>query len=172
MTRRKVILYVAVSLDGYIARDDGSIDWLAGEDTDPNHQTFYQQIDTTLMGRKTYEQIRSFPGEFPYRKTINYVFSREKQQSNEFVQFINDNVEEFVKRLKEEDGKDIWLIGGAQLNTTLLNVHLIDQMIVTIAPIILGKGIPLFTSQAIEQKLNYSDTQILSDGYVQIKYTK
>ena len=172
MTRRKVILYVAVSLDGYIARDDGSIDWLAGEDTDPNYQIFYQQIDITLMGRKTYEQIRSFPGEFPYRKTINYVFSREKQQSNEFVQFINDNVEEFVKRLKEEDGKDIWLIGGAQLNTTLLNVHLIDQMIVTIAPIILGKGIPLFTSQAIEQKLNYSDTQILSDGYVQIKYTK
>jgi dihydrofolate reductase len=74
--------------------------------------------------------------------------------------------------LKEQDGNDIWLIGGRELNTTLLNAGLIDEMILTIIPTILGKGIPLFGQQAIERKFKHSDTKTFSTGYVQIKYTK
>jgi len=82
MTKRKLILYTAVSLDGFIARTDGSIDWLPSIDDSDNedcgYNSFYQQIDITLMGRKTYEQVLGFPGNFPYSEKINYVFSREK----------------------------------------------------------------------------------------------
>lgn len=130
MAKRKVILYSAVSLDGFIAR----------EDDDQDYKDFYQQIDVTLMGRKTYEQVLDFPGEFPYSKTINYVFTRQKQQSNNLVHFIHDHIEEFVNQLKNQSGKDIWLIGGGELNTHPLNAGLIDEIILTIIPIVLGKG--------------------------------
>lgn len=177
MAKRKVILYSAVSLDSFIAREDGSIDWLPSVDNsdgddDQDYKAFYQQIDVTLMGRKTYEQVLGFPGEFPYSKTINYVFTRQKQESNNLVHFINDHIEEFVKQLKEQTGKDIWLIGGGELNRILLNAGLIDEMILTIIPTVLGKGISLFGRQAIEQQFKHSDTKTLSPGYVQIKYTK
>jgi dihydrofolate reductase len=144
MAKRKVILYSAVSLDSFIAREDGNIDWLPSvdnsEDDDQDYKDFYQQIDVTLMGRKTYEQVLGFPGEFPYSKTINYVFTRQKQQSNNLVHFIHDHIEEFVNQLKNQSGKDIWLIGGGELNTHLLNAGLIDEIILTIIPIVLGKG--------------------------------
>lgn len=175
MATRKVILYSAVSLDGFIAREDGSIDWLSfieSPNEDHGYKAFYQQISVTLMGRKTYEQVLGFPGQFPYSETTNYVFSRQKQPSNDLVHFIPDQAEEFVKRLKEQTGKDIWLIGGAELNTVLLNAGLIDEMILSIIPIVLGKGISLFGRQAIEQQFKHMNTKTFPTGCVQIQYTK
>ncbi|CAF2552045.1 unnamed protein product [Rotaria sp. Silwood2] len=172
---RKVILYTAVSIDGFIAREDGNIDWLSSFNNENNddhgYNSFYENIDVTLIGGKTYQQILTFPCNFPYPDKKNYVFSHEKQEANEFVEFINDNVFEFVKQLKSQSGKDIWLVGGAQLNKTLLNLGLIDEIILTIIPIVLGKGIHLFGQQSIEQQFKYSDTKIFPTGCVQIKYT-
>jgi dihydrofolate reductase len=176
MAKRKVILYSAISLDGFIARKDGNIDWLPSTDSlgddDQDYKDFYEQIDVTLMGRKTYEQVLGFPGEFPYAKTTNYVFSRQQQPSNKLVHFIHDHVEEFVNQLKDQPGKDIWLIGGGELNTLLLNANLIDELILTTIPTVLGIGIPLFGQQAIERQFKYSNTKIFPSGYVQVKYTK
>ncbi|CAF1486423.1 unnamed protein product [Rotaria sp. Silwood1] len=153
---RKVILYIAASIDGFIAREDGNIDWLPPINNENNddygYKSFYENIDVTLIGRKTYQQILTFP-------------------ANEFVEFVNDDVYEFVNQLKSQSGKDIWLVGGAQLNKTLLNLGLIDEIILTIIPIVLGKGIHLFGQQSIEQQFKYSDTKIFSSGCVQIKYT-
>ena len=175
MARRKVILYSAVSLDGFIAREDGNIDWLPSTDSigddDQDYKDFYAKIDVTLMGRKTYEQVLGFPGEFAYSKTKNYVFTRQQQPASNLVHFIHDHIEEFVNQLKNEPGKDIWLIGGAELNTLLLNANLIDELILTIIPTVLGKGIPLFGQQANERQFKYSNTKIFPAGYVQIKYT-
>lgn len=175
MAVRKVILYCAISLDGFIAREDGSIDWLSiVENTNDDHgyKAFYQQIGVTLMGRNTYEQVLGFPGQFPYSETVNYVFSHHKQPSNDLVHFISDQVEEFVKRLKEQPGKDIWLIGGAELSTALLNAGLIDEIILSIIPMVLGKGISLFGRQAMEQQFKHMNTKSYPSGCVQILYTK
>ncbi|CAF1106177.1 unnamed protein product [Rotaria sp. Silwood1] len=153
---RKVILFIAASIDGFIAREDGNIDWLPPINNENNddygYKSFYENIDVTLIGRKTYQQILTFP-------------------ANEFVEFVNDDVYEFVNQLKSQSGKDIWLVGGAQLNKTLLNLGLIDEIILTIIPIVLGKGIHLFGQQSIEQQFKYSDTKIFPSGCVQIKYT-
>ncbi|CAF3760210.1 unnamed protein product [Rotaria sp. Silwood1] len=147
---RKVILYTAVSIDGFIAREDGNIDWLSSYNNENNddhgYNSFYENIDITLIGRKTYQQILSFPCHFPYSDKKNY-------------------------QLKSQPGKDIWLVGGAQLNKTLLNLGLLDEMILTIIPVVLGKGIHLFGQQSIEQQFKYSDTKIFPTGCVQIKYT-
>ncbi|CAF2158583.1 unnamed protein product [Rotaria magnacalcarata] len=172
---RKVILYTAVSIDGFIAREDGNIDWLStfddGSKDDHGYKLFYENIDVTLMGNKTYQQVLTFPVPFPYPDKKNYVFSHEKQESNEFVEFVSDDIYEFISHLKKQPGKDIWLVGGAQLNQMLLNFGLIDEIILTIIPIAIGKGISLFGQQSIEQKFQYSDSKIFSTGCIQIKYT-
>ncbi|CAF3293249.1 unnamed protein product [Rotaria socialis] len=172
---RKVILYTAISIDGFIAREDGNIDWLStfddGANDDHDYKLFYENIDVTLMGNKTYQQVLTFPVPFPYPDKKNYVFSHEKQKSNEFVEFVNDDIYEFINHLKKQPGKDIWLVGGAQLNQLLLSFGLIDEIIMTIIPIALGKGISIFGQQSIEQKFKYSDSKIFSTGCVQIKYT-
>jgi dihydrofolate reductase len=175
---RKVVLYIAISIDGFIATEDGTIDWLSSivnpDNEDHGYAQFLDEIDVTLIGRKTYEQILSFPTPFPYPTKSNYVFSRHKpKHSDEFAHWIDENLESFVRRLKEENGKAIWLIGGQQLNESLLRVQLIDRMIISILPIVLGRGIPLFGSQVTAQQFQHLETKSFpSTGCVQITYDK
>lgn len=172
---RKIILYTAVSIDGFIAKENGNIDWLSflnNEATDDHgYKEFYETIDVTLIGNKTYQQILTFPVPFPYPEKKNYVFTRQKREPTEYVEFINDDICEFVSKLKNQPGKDIWLVGGGQLNQILLKSHLIDEIIMTIIPVVLGKGIHLFGEQAFLQKFKYSSSQTFPTGCVQIKYT-
>ncbi|MEJ8757893.1 dihydrofolate reductase family protein [Pontibacter sp. H259] len=173
---RKVILYIAASLDGYIARPDGRIDWLENEDykiegEDFGYSNFLKNIDTTLMGHSTYKVVLGFDMAFPYTDKKNYVFSHSAQQDTEYVEFVSTNAAEFIRKLKQEPGKDIWLIGGSQLNTLLLNAGLIDEIILTYIPIILGKGIPLFAQGASEKLLEVTDTESYTNGFVQLTLT-
>ncbi len=166
---RKVILFTAVSLDSYIARTQGEVDWLL-TDNDYGYHDFYQAIDTTLMGHNTYKQILSW-GKFPYREKINYVFSRiHTQPVHHSISFINNAIPDFVNQLKAKPGKNIWLVGGSQINTMLLNNNLIDEMILAVHPIILGQGIPLFTQPAKTTVLNLQTSQIFARGLVQMSY--
>jgi len=110
---RKIKLFIACSLDGYIAKEDGSVNWLP-ENTDSGYDQFYSSIDTVLMGQKTYEQILTF-GKYPYKDKISYVFSRNpNQKKDENVEFTSE-VEEFTKKLVSSSGKDIWLVGGSEI---------------------------------------------------------
>lgn len=173
---RKVILYIAASLDGYIARPDGRIDWLENEaytlkGEDFGYSSFIKDIDTTLMGHSTYKVVAGFDMPFPYADKTNYVFSHANHNSTEFVQFISGNAAGFVKQLKEQPGKDIWLIGGSQLNTLLLNASLIDEIILTYIPIILGRGIPLFAPGASEKLLQVQQSKKYDNGFVQVRLT-
>jgi dihydrofolate reductase len=174
---RKIILYIAASTDGYIARPDGNIDWLHDKkytipDEDFGYTAFMQTIDTTLMGNTTYQQVLSFDATFPYPDLKTYVFSRSEHQDTESVSFVKDNVVDFIEQLKEQPGKDIWLIGGGQLNATVLNAGLLDEIILTYIPIILGKGIPLFSSEANEHKLKLIPTEnkLYRNGFLQVRY--
>ncbi len=172
---RKIKLYIAVSLDGKIAKPDGSVNWLhelpVPEGEDYGYSSLMESVDTTLMGHSTYKQIIGFDIPFPYQDKTNYVFSRSPQPEAEFVEFVSENVEGFVQKLKEQEGKDIWLIGGGQLNTTLFNADLVDEILIYVMPIVLGEGISLFGDFPKEKVLKLEETKSYSSSVVMMRYT-
>ena len=173
---RKVKLYIAVSLNDKIARADGSVDWLEAisntEKTDHGYAEFYQSVDTTILGYTTYKQILSWGIDFPYAEKKNYVFTRNQRLKNsENVEFISKNHPDFIRQLKMEKGKDIWLVGGGQLNTLFLNEGLIDEIRVFIMPVVLSGGIELFEALPRETSLKFIETKTYSTGVVEIIYS-
>lgn len=166
---RKVILFIATSIDGYIAGKNNEIDWLF-TDGDYGFESFYDSIDTTLSGFNTYKVSLTFES-FPYPGKKNFIFSRQHTHSdNNPVTFIKDNPNEFVKILKKQHGKNIWLVGGSQINTLLLNDLLIDEVIISIHPIILGSGIPLFAQTKTRADYKLVSSQHFKSGLVQLHY--
>lgn len=164
---RKVTLYIACSLDGFIARKDGSIDWLFN-DADYGYQEFYDSVDTLLIGRKTYEQALGF-GEWPYLGKKCYVFTRKKDLHDGRVVF-TQNLVAVTKELLAQPGKDIWLVGGAEIITALLNTRLVNELRIFVHPIILGDGIPLFKDIDKEIKLELVKTVSFDSGLVELRY--
>lgn len=172
---RKIKLYIAMSLNGKIAEKDGSVDWLYVKDNDDNpdhgYQKFYDSIDTTIQGSSTYKQVESWGIEFPYPNKKNYVITRDKSlENNENVTFVNTNHIEFINDLKQEEGKDIWLIGGGLVNTMLLNEGLIDELQIFVMPIILQDGIDLFQNLPNRTDLKKIKTINHDSGAVEINY--
>ena len=169
---RNVRLFIATSLDGYIARKDHTIDWLFTEG-DYGYQQFLDSIDTTLMGNTTYRVVREMDMPFPYVGKQNYVFTNHKvTDTDDYVTFVDTDIAAFVRRLKDQPGKDIWLIGGGQINTILLNAGLIDELMVFIHPIILGGGIPLFGGTPHERKFMYHSSRAFEDGLLEVVYKR
>jgi len=154
---RKMILFIATSLDGYIATEDESLDWLfevEGEG-DNGYSEFFHRVDTVLMGRKTYDWVvKNTNGDFPYKDEKCYVFTRSPLENNENVQFVNEDVVSFTKELKKNDGKNIWLVGGGELIHSFLQEKLVDELIITVAPTLIGKGIPLFKKSDVQINLS------------------
>ncbi len=152
----KIILYIATSLDGYIAREDGSVDWLP-ESAESGYDAFYKSVDTVIMGKTTYDQISTF-GEYPYKDKKSFVFTTTNQIKDENVEFVSD-VDKFVMNDFPGVGKNIWLVGGAQIITSFLKQKVVDEIIITTIPIILGKGIPLVQNIESEIKIELIKTQ-------------
>jgi dihydrofolate reductase len=169
---RKIILYSAISLDGFIAQRDGSIDWLNSFSGDYGYEAFLKTIDTTIMGNKTYRQVLTF-GEFPYYAKSNYVFSRGSvlKTDQNLVKFISSEDIGIFKRMKDEEGRDIWLVGGGEVNSLFLKNNLIDEMRLYIMPVVLGDGIKLFSEQEFGKLLELLSSRILSDGVVELFYS-
>ena len=174
---RKVKLYIASSLDSYIASDNGSIEWLFS-DADYGYTKFYDSIDTILVGRKTYDQSLTFE-EYPYKGKKVYVFTRnaeiekkKKKKKIHDVEYIDDDIPNFVRRLVQQPvgNNDIWLLGGGEIVSILLNAGLIDEIILSIHPIILGKGIPLFNNIKKQVKLQLQEFIAFESGLVQLCY--
>lgn len=171
---KKIILYIASSLNGKIARTDGSVDWLESvpnpDKTDHGYAAFYNSIDTTIMGYKTYQQLIDWGIPFPYTDKKNFVFTRKKRDNTQFVDFISENHLEFTRNMKEQNGKDIWVIGGGQINTFLFNEGLIDEIRLFMMPVIIGDGIEIFESIPKEQSINLIETKKHSTGAVELIY--
>jgi len=162
----KIILYIASSLDGYIARENGDVDWLP-INTDSGYDNFYKSIDTVIMGKKTYDQILTF-GDYPYKGKKSYVFTRnDSLTKDENVEFVS-NVEEFSRNLVSSKG-NIWLVGGSELFSAFLEHKLVDEIILSIIPTVLGKGIPLFQNINQEANLKLIKTTEYS-GFVELTY--
>ncbi|MBK7410342.1 MAG: dihydrofolate reductase [Saprospirales bacterium] len=167
---RKLSLYIATSLDNYIAREDGSVDWLfsaTGEDY--GYHAFLAGVDTILMGAKTYEFILNHGGDYPYPDQENYVFTRNKERpADPNVEFVTDHISEFVGRLKKQPGKTIWLVGGGQINTLMLNAGLIDEIILFIQPTVLGSGIPLFGGKGKTTAFELRSSKAYPSGMIEL----
>lgn len=172
--KRKLVLYIAMSMDGYIARKNGDIDWLGGDGSDPNadsgYEKFYSSIDTVIMGRNTYEQILSF-GEYPYKGTEGYVYTSKNINDNEDVVFTDEDPDELIRKIRRKGGKDIWLVGGAEIIDKFINRDLIDEYYIAIMPHILGEGIPLFKNNSPELKLKLLSSES-NNGIVMIRYKR
>jgi len=154
--KRKLVLYIATSLDGYIATEDDSLEWLfkiEGEG-DNGYSEFLRTVDTILIGRRTYDWIiDKEKGNFPYRDKNCYVFSKSLHEKNENVEFINSDIVEFTNKLKESEGENIWIVGGGNLLYFFIKERLVDEFIITIAPTLIGRGIPLFKEIDFEMEL-------------------
>lgn len=167
ISMRKTILFIASSLDGYIAKTNGSVDWLP-VNCSSGYDKFYKSIDTVIMGKKTYDQVLTF-GAYPYKDKKSYVLTRNDTQSNdENIELVND-VEKLTKTLLTSAGSNIWLVGGAEIITTFMNLGLIDEIILSIIPVVLGSGIPLFNNIQKETKLQLIKTTDY-DALIELHY--
>lgn len=177
---RKVILYAAMSIDGYLADKQGGIDWLEGDgssnDSMPWYEDFYESVDTILMGRNTYQQIVEdiTVGFWLYGDKKTYIFTSqgEKEEGNkkELV-FTAKNPADLIHWLKHRKGKDIWLCGGANLIAQCQKAQLIDEYHLTLIPTLLGEGLPLFAPQEGESPLKLLSTRE-ENGMVDLVYGK
>ncbi len=170
---RKVTFGVANSLDNFIARKDGAIDWiLSGEEAASAMTEFWKTIDAVVIGRKTYEPVLKSGTPFPtFPGVKNYVLSHKlKESPDKNVEIIGEDVAEFIHRLKTEEGKDIFVMGGGLLAKPLFEANLIDEVGVTIHPVLLGSGIPLFYEINRQVDLELIKSQVFKNGCVSISY--
>ena len=168
---RKVILGVAVSLDGFIEGPNGEYDWCF-TDQDYGLKEFFKRIDTIFVGRKTYEMSSEMEGGgagFP--KFKEYIFSTTLDNVKEGATLIKEDIKHKVEKIKNEKGKDIWLFGGAGLTTSLMNLGLVDELSLSVHPILLGGGKPLFHNIKARIKLTLANTKQYSSGLVSLTYT-
>ncbi len=172
--RRKVIVHIGTSADGYIARPDGDLEWLTSR---PKPEGFYgmgdfmRSIDTKLIGRRTYEASRRMGAKFD-SKDRTFVFSRQARPADapSSVEFVNGAIGPFVSRLREQPGKDIWLMGGGDLIASFLDENAIDEFFVTVAPVFIGDGIPLIARRHRHVPLDLQSVERFADGVVQLHY--
>ncbi len=172
---RKIKLYIAVSLDGKIAKPDGSVAWLDEipnpDKLDYGYSDFYKTVDTTLQGYNTYVTILNFGISFPYPDKKNFVFTTKSDlEDTKHVKFVTGDIIRFIQNLKKEKGDDIWLIGGGKLNTSLLNAGLIDEIQIFVMPIVIGEGIPLFDPSPKETSLKPIGNKTYTSGVVLLTY--
>lgn len=174
---RKVSLFIAMSLDGYIADSRGSVDWLRGQGNDDEnidvYSEFVKNIDTILMGWNTYHQVVTelSPEEWIYSDFTTYVITHREQTSSEKIRFVDIDPVCLAKSLKEEKGKDIWICGGADLIRQMVNEDFIDCYYITVIPTLLGSGIRLFEKAKREIPLRLIKTQSYN-GMTDLIYTR
>lgn len=173
--QRKVVLYIAQSLDGFIARANDDISWLSIVDRDNEdygYNDFVKTIDTVFMGRRTYDKVLSFGIEFPHKGKMCYVLSKSLNGVDENVQFFNGNIVDLITEIKTQEGKDIFIDGGSEVVREFRENDLIDEYIISIIPILLGKGIRLFRDTDSENNLRLVKSETFNSGLVQLKYER
>ena len=172
--RRKVIVHIATSADGYIARSDGDLEWLTSRPAPKGFygmDAFMKSVDTKVLGRKTYEVSLRMGAKFDLQdRTI--VFSRLPPPADapSGVEFVKGAIGPFVSRLREQPGKDIWLMGGGEIIASFLDAQAIDQFVISVVPVFVGDGIPLIARRHRHVPLDLHDIDRFEDGVVQLHY--
>lgn len=167
---RRIRYQVACSLDGYIAAADGGTDWIVDE-PEIDFQELFDQFDTLLMGRRTYEGVRGRETDGFWGKRV-LVFSRSlRKEDHPGVTVVTDRVRETLEELRAEPGKDIWLFGGGELFRSLLDFGYVDTVEPAVIPVVLGGGIPFLAGPPLERKLALVGQRVYPSGVVWLEYT-
>lgn len=172
---RKVISYIAMSLDGYIAGPNDNLDFLSmveQEGEDYGYEKFLETVDTVIIGRRTYEIVVSMAGHFPHADKNAYIITRKPKQDTGTLKFFAGDLKALVYKLKSEKGKNIFCDGGAEIVNELLKNDLIDEFIVSIIPVLVGDGIKLFQDSRPELKLELVSTKQFPKGLTQLHYKR
>lgn len=173
---RRIKLYIAASIDGYIADPDGGLDWLSGYPITPElnygYDEFFNSVDSVIMGGRTYRDILNMDVIYPYKDKTSYIVTHKKLKDTENIHSITDNIIETISDLKSKDGKDIWLVGGGEIISMLLEDNLVDEMIITHIPKILGDGIPLFPKMKMESNWKLLNSQSYNNGILSVEYQR
>jgi dihydrofolate reductase len=180
MRARKIIVYIATSADGYIARPDGDVEWLnrLPHKFDYGMRAFYRSIDTILWGRKTYDWLLAYEkktgaarGSMFDKKVANYIFSR-KPPKNAVpgTAFVSEAVKTFARRIRAKPGKHIWMMGGGGLIASFLDAGEIDEFDIHVMPVLIGKGIPLVAPRHRDIALRLHSSKKYPDGVVRLRY--
>lgn len=173
MPGRKVILFIAMSLDGYIAGTNDDLDFLSiveQEGEDYGYAEFVKTVDTIIVGRRTYDKVLSIGFGSLYAEKNVYVITRTAKPAAGNVKFYTGDLKELVSGLKNGEGKNIFVDGGAEIIHQLLKEHLMDECYISVIPILLGDGIRLFRDGRPEQELKFIDSKHFDKGLVQIHY--
>lgn len=174
-SERKIIVFIATSADGYIARPDGDVRWLDRPRTAGNYGmgAFFRSIDTILWGRKTYDKALEFgKGDGGFGRNVrNYVFTHRRAASPPpGTEFINEPISTFAKRLRATPGKDIWMMGGGGIIASFLDEGEIDEFIIHVIPTFIGEGIPLIAPRHRLVPLRLVSSRRYVDGVVRLHY--
>ena len=172
---RNLILYIASSLDGYIAKPNDDLSFLnrvQEEGQDYGYHDFIASVDTVILGRKTYEWVMKQVPEFPHADKTTYVITRTERPSIGKTHFYSGSLKALAEQLKRENGKHIFIDGGAEIVQELLNENLIDEIILSIIPVLLGEGIRLFKDGRPEADLELISAKSFPKGLVQLHYKK
>ena len=171
--QRKVVVHIATSADGYIARPDGDLDWLTSR---PAPEGFYgmydfmKTVDTELIGRKTYEMSLRLGAKFDSRRTIVFSSQRPPADVGSAIEWTGELIGPFVRQLRAQPGKDIWLMGGGELIASFLDEQAIDEFVISVVPVFIGDGIPLIARRHREVPLELRKVERFDDGLVQLHY--
>lgn len=170
MTNGRITFYVAASVDGHIADEDGGVAWLDEFATDDSgYVAFVDDVDCLAMGARTYEQVRAF-GAWPYGDRPTYVFSgTERPRAAETVTFVSDDVATVAARLRRRHDH-VWLVGGGALARSFLRADVIDDLRLTVVPVVLGGGVALFGEGSVRRRLDLRDTTERAGGLVELRY--
>ncbi|HEU4888070.1 MAG TPA: dihydrofolate reductase family protein [Thermoanaerobaculia bacterium] len=172
--RRKVVVHIATSADGYIARPDDDLEWLTSRPAPKGFygmNAFMRSIDTMVLGRKTYEVGLRMGGKFD-PKSRSIVFSRHAPPADvpSGVEFVSEAIGPFVDRLRAQPGKDIWLMGGGEIIASFLDEHAVDEFVISVVPVLIGDGIPLIARHPRHVLLELLSSERFEDGLVQNRY--
>lgn len=170
---RKVILYISMSLDGYIADTNDDIDFLSiveQEGEDYGYFDFVKSVDAVIVGRKTYDKVISMGYEYPHTDKDVYIITRTVKPAIGTFRFYNGDLTDLVIKLKSQQGKNIYCDGGAEIINELHSNNLIDELIISVIPILLGNGVKLFKDDQPEQKLELMSANSFDKGLVQLHY--
>jgi dihydrofolate reductase len=172
-SERKVIVYIAASLDGYIAGPDNSMEFLSivnEEGQDYGYFSFIESVDTAIMGRKTYDWVMTQVDEFPHAAMDSFIITRTPRPSKGKLKYYSGELKTLILKLKSEEGKHIFIDGGAEIVNQLLKENLIDEIIVSVIPILLGNGVRLFQDGRPEQGIQLLEAKSFPKGLVQLHY--
>ena len=174
MQRRKIIVNIATSADGYVARPDGNLDWLTERSAAKGFYglpEFERSIDAKILGRKTFDRSLQMGARFG-AGAVHYVFSRRPPPASvpAGVHFVTEPIAAFANRLRIQAGRNVWMMGGGEIIGSFLDAHAIDEFIITVVPTFIGEGIPLLAPRHREVPLGLRGVQQFPDGVVQLHY--